>query len=473
LKRGGFFWGNLVYSLNLFNFVLLIIDFILKGILPMKKVTLFFALLFVTITLQAQVQPTDTDGDGIINISTLDHLRWVSENDSCWSWNFELDNDIDASDTKNWNEGLGWSPIGNGHKAFTGIFDGNGYAINGLYVSRGSQEYIGLFGAILGVTSELKNLGVTDSSLNGKNGVGGIVGSADEGSVSNCYFTGSIVGTLAVGGLVGAAYNSPVINSYTTGRVEGLENTGGLVGINHYGTVSNSYSSSYIFSWSNAIGGLIGYNAYGTVINSYATGTVDSSTELGGLIGHNHSGTVINSYSTGLVRGSGIVGGLVGVSDSSTTTNCFWDTETSGLDSSDGGTPKTTAQMKTISTFTNAGWDFETIWGIEPSTNDGYPILTDVTVSVTENILPTTNLTCSPNPCNTSSKIGYSVNNAGFVNIAVYDMLGNEVAMLVNNYQAAGAYEIVFNAEEFSAGIYFITINTAETMETKKIIVAR
>lgn len=52
-------------------------------------------------------------------------------------------------------------------------------------------------------------------------------------------------------------------------------------------------------------------------------------------------------------------------------------------------------------------------------------------------------------------------------------MLGNEVAVLVNNYQAAGEHEITFNAEEFSAGVYFITINAAGTMGTKKIIVAR
>ncbi len=94
----------------------------------MKYLVYFFSLVifsvFIVNNALAQVQPQDTDGDGYYNISTLDHLRWVSENDSCWSWNFELDNDIDASDTRNWNVGdhdnnpatpdsaMGWAPIG-------------------------------------------------------------------------------------------------------------------------------------------------------------------------------------------------------------------------------------------------------------------------------------------------------------------------------------------------------------------------
>lgn len=65
----------------------------------MRKQITLIALLFMAITLNAQVEPTDTDGNGYRNISTLDHLRWVSENDSSWSWNFELDNDINAGDS--------------------------------------------------------------------------------------------------------------------------------------------------------------------------------------------------------------------------------------------------------------------------------------------------------------------------------------------------------------------------------------
>jgi hypothetical protein len=63
--------------------------------------------------------------------------------------------------------------------------------------------------------------------------------------------------------------------------------------------------------------------------------------------------------------------------------NSFWDTQRSGVDTSAGGTGKTTDEMKTAATFTNAGWDFideivngvSDIWGINSSDNSGYPFL--------------------------------------------------------------------------------------------------
>jgi len=53
--------------------------------------------------------------------------------------------------------------------------------------------------------------------------------------------------------------------------------------------------------------------------------------------------------------------------------DCFWDTTTSGQTTSDGGTGKTTAEMKRQSTFAAAGWDFVGVWGI--TENQGYPYL--------------------------------------------------------------------------------------------------
>jgi len=69
-------------------------------------------------------------------------------------------------------------------------------------------------------------------------------------------------------------------------------------------------------------------------------------------------------------------GGFCGyTSDDEKITDCFWDTETSGKSSSDGGTGKTTSEMKTKSTFT--AWDFDTtpVWTIEPG--NSYPYLVD------------------------------------------------------------------------------------------------
>jgi hypothetical protein len=94
--------------------------------------------------------------------------------------------------------------------------------------------------------------------------------------------------------------------------------------------------------------------------------------DIAGLVGLNEGGgAIVDCYSTGHVSEGFIangIGGLVGTNaNGSTVVDCFWDTETSGHEDSDGGIGKTTAQMKTQSTFTSAGWDFtdETANGTE------------------------------------------------------------------------------------------------------------
>jgi hypothetical protein len=112
------------------------------------------------------------------------------------------------------------------------------------------------------------------------------------------------------------------------------------------------------------VGGLVGDNA-GSVTGCYAAGSVSGAIDVGGLAGINEN-TVMDCYATGIVSGYDYLGGLVGWNPSGTITASFWDTQTSGLSYSDGGTGQTTAQMKTLSTFTGAGWDFtnETANGI-------------------------------------------------------------------------------------------------------------
>jgi hypothetical protein len=141
--------------------------------------------------------------------------------------------------------------------------------------------------------------------------------------------------------------------------VEGIKITGcwdvsGLVGFNE-GMVTNSYSLGSVTGGSR-IGGLVGTNSNGTVSNSYSSGSVTGGGAVGGVVGKNDFGTVRNSYSTGSVTGQWPVGGLVG-ENSGTVSNSFWDIETSGQATSDGGTGKTTAEMKNIATFTGAGWN--------------------------------------------------------------------------------------------------------------------
>lgn len=82
-----------------------------------------------------------------------------------------------------------------------------------------------------------------------------------------------------------------------------------------------------------------------------------------------------------------------------------------------------------------------------------------------------------PNPFNPSTKIRFSIPNVGtglaLTVLKVYDVLGNEIAALVNEYKEAGTYEIDFNANQLSSGIYFYTLSTGSFIETKKMILLR
>ena len=60
-----------------------------------------------------------------------------------------------------------------------------------------------------------------------------------------------------------------------------------------------------------------------------------------------------------------------------------------------------------------------------------------------------------PNPFNPSTSIKYQVSSISKVSLKVYDVLGNEVSTLVNEEKPAGSYEVEFNAEGLSSGIYF------------------
>lgn len=102
------------------------------------------------------------------------------------------------------------------------------------------------------------------------------------------------------------------------------------------------------------------------LINSYSLAYVSATGatgRAGGLVGENYYATITNSYASGGVSGNNS-GGLVGDNNNGSYNGSFWNSETSAKLSSAGGTGITMAEMKTVSTFTNAGWDFGTIWSI-------------------------------------------------------------------------------------------------------------
>ena len=79
----------------------------------------------------------------------------------------------------------------------------------------------------------------------------------------------------------------------------------------------------------------------------------------------------------------------------------------------------------------------------------------------------------NPNPFNPSTSIQYVVSNRQFVNLKVYDVLGNEVATLISEEKPAGTYTVRFNASGLTSGVYFYTMRTKSYIKTKKMILLR
>jgi pectin methylesterase-like acyl-CoA thioesterase len=78
-----------------------------------------------------------------------------------------------------------------------------------------------------------------------------------------------------------------------------------------------------------------------------------------------------------------------------------------------------------------------------------------------------------PNPFNPSTTIKYSMPKNGFVKITLYDVLGSQVKVLVNEEKPAGFYEVKFDASNLASGIYFYSIKADDFMQTKKMILMK
>ena len=78
-----------------------------------------------------------------------------------------------------------------------------------------------------------------------------------------------------------------------------------------------------------------------------------------------------------------------------------------------------------------------------------------------------------PNPFNPVTVISYNIAVAGFVELKIYDVLGNEVKTLVKEKQNAGSYSVDFNAGDLPSGVYFYRINAGEYRETKTMMLLK
>jgi hypothetical protein len=154
------------------------------------------------------------------------------------------------------------------------------------------------------------------------------------------------------------------------------------MGQNRYGGIDYCYSTSSVTGLINCqrIAGLVGYNEGSSISNCYSNGVVNvlyGPQYVGGLVGYNnnYNHSITNCYSNGCVivlNSPQNVGGLIGYTlGGDIVSGSFWDTLTYGHTTSAGGEGKTTAEMKTLSTFTSVGWDFAQTWDI--AENQTYP----------------------------------------------------------------------------------------------------
>jgi hypothetical protein len=78
-----------------------------------------------------------------------------------------------------------------------------------------------------------------------------------------------------------------------------------------------------------------------------------------------------------------------------------------------------------------------------------------------------------PNPFNPSTTIEFTIPQKEFVSLVIYDVLGNEVATLINKEKAPGSYEVLFDAAEFGSGVYIYSLKAGSFAQTKKMILMK
>jgi len=78
-----------------------------------------------------------------------------------------------------------------------------------------------------------------------------------------------------------------------------------------------------------------------------------------------------------------------------------------------------------------------------------------------------------PNPFNPVTNIKFNIPEAGFTTLKVYDILGNEVATLINEKRDAGSYEVNFSGERLSSGVYYYKLTSGSFTDTKKMIMIK
>jgi len=399
----------------------------------MKKIYFLIAALLLCFGLYSQTTAiTPTYGNGSeenpYQIENLAHLRWLSENDKVWDKHFVQTADIDATETEEWNNGEGFSPIGaDSENIFKGTYNGHFHTIKNLSINRPNSDYQGLFAFISGAIIE--KLKIESAKIVGSSHISGIVAYSMSSEIYQSSVTGSITGEHTVGGIsgyssysiinksqssanvyasndkiggiAGATMSGTISQTSVTGTIDGNNDVGGICGYNEGGDIQESFSDATLIARDNEakIGGIVGGNNNGNLLNCYSFSNISANENsvIGGIIGYNWNGSILNNYFAGTFGGNsstkkGICGRGTTYNPEDEYTN-FWDKDVSGID--DGSAQaKSTAEMKNVKTFFDTDWEFKLKnstknipWNIGNSKNNGYPYLnwqfpTDVGVDI-------------------------------------------------------------------------------------------
>ena len=350
----------------------------------MKKMIFCLVISIIILPLLAQTAEPPLGVGTSINpyqIANLSNLYWMTQNSSSWDKYFIQTADIDAMSTSSWHNNAGLKPIGNESTEFTGNYNGQNFIIDNLFIVRSSGNNIGLFGKIN--DASINNLRITNATVHGFENAAILVGYTESSTISNCFTSGIINGISSIGGLIGWASGGIYSNSSSSAIINGSLVAGGFAGTAYENAViTNCNATGNVFG-DGGLGGFIGYVNTAVITNCFSRGAVTRKeityydlSIIGGFVGENQNGHISKSYCTGFISfinaNQPVHNGFSGTNTGNYQANYF-DSETSGQAAGYGAEPRSSIQMKTEVNFVN--WDFVTIWTIEESVNNGYPVL--------------------------------------------------------------------------------------------------
>jgi hypothetical protein len=408
-------------------------------VIKMKKLIILFMIISYSCALSFSGNGSGTEEDPY-QITDVYELQEIDEEMYA---HYILLNDIDASDTQNWNVGdhdndpntpdsaMGFRPI----FSFEGSLNGNGHIIKNLHINRPLRG-----SCLIKVgwsNAYVINLGIEDCYISGGLNTAALIGVAEQlFRIEKCYSTGTII--------------SPI------GRPEGLA---GLIATNKYARIINCYSRCEVISNKPPVDDLDG------LVASFCTGVSN----------------VRGCYTTGKVSlpDNDIKVYPFGIFTDFNNTGCYWDIETTGISTEgipdDHANGRTTEEMMKKSTY--KGWDFENVWCIDEG-ND-YPklrVFGDCPPVGVEDISDVQSLNAYVYPNPAKDMINLSIKNEipSSLKIEIYDSMGNKLKKVIDSpYFPAESYKNIIDVSDLPSGIYYFTLRTGSDTITKQSVKIR